>query len=137
MQATMIPLGRFVREQKVSMTAEWIAKRPDALMSDMQGANHYRCILRVGGRQMTLYYSMGSAHTTAPTVEDVLNCLALDAAGSFNAQNFEDWASELGYDTDSRKAENIFKAMERQARKLQVLFGEPAYQQLLFNVERQ
>jgi len=39
---------------------------------------------------------------------EALNCLARDAQA--HHETFENWAYELGYDTDSRKAEDIYKA---------------------------
>lgn len=43
-----------------------------------------------------------------PTIEDVLYCLLADASCVQYGQTFEEFCSELGYDTDSRKAEKIF-----------------------------
>lgn len=43
-----------------------------------------------------------------PTAEDVLRCLILDAREYDNARDFEEWAEELGYDPDSRKAEALY-----------------------------
>lgn len=37
-----------------------------------------------------------------PELSAVLSCLVLDAAAA--SESFEDWCSELGYDSDSRKA---------------------------------
>ena len=42
----------------------------------------------------------------APALHDVLHCLVLDA-GVLDAGSFEEWASEYGYETDSRSAEKI------------------------------
>ena len=42
----------------------------------------------------------------APKLIDVLYCLVSDAS-VLDCATFEDWADELGYDTDSRKAEKI------------------------------
>lgn len=44
-----------------------------------------------------------------PTVVDVLASLCLDA-GALDYAGFEDWASEYGYDTDSRKANSVYRA---------------------------
>lgn len=43
-----------------------------------------------------------------PDAADVVHCLLMDASGT--DETFEDWAGNLGYDPDSRKAEGIFKA---------------------------
>jgi hypothetical protein len=46
---------------------------------------------------MTVYFSQGPAISREPTIEDVLDCLVLDASG---ADSFEDWCAEFGYDTE-------------------------------------
>lgn len=70
-----------------------------------------------------------------PTARDVLECLALDAAGYENARHFEDWADEYGYDTDSRSAEQTYRAVETQSVNLRAQLGQTAYEQLLWNVD--
>jgi hypothetical protein len=52
-------------------------------------------------------YRTGVGHRKAglavdPPMADVVHCLISD--GNACLQDFEDWASDLGYDTDSRKA---------------------------------
>jgi hypothetical protein len=71
-----------------------------------------------------------------PTLGEVLDCLASDAASVDNARSFEDWASDFGYDTDSRKAKRTYKTCEKQAAKLKALLGDEAYEQLLYHTER-
>ncbi len=48
-----------------------------------------------------------------PTLENVLNCLALDTSAL--DEPFEDWAINFGYDTDSIKAKNIYDACIKNA----------------------
>lgn len=54
----------------------------------------------------------------APNLADVLHSLLLDGEAFFNGETFEDWASNFGYDPDSRKAEEIFKACDLIGRQL-------------------
>jgi hypothetical protein len=137
MATTMTTLKSFIAEHKISMSADWADSNPN--MSDMPaGSSHWRCILRCGGRRMTVPFSQGPAISREPTVEDVLDCLASDAAGYENALCFEDWAHEYGYDADSRKAEHTFNAVKRSAEKLrQLLDDSDTYNALLFETERQ
>lgn len=51
-----------------------------------------------------------------PHAADVLYCLLLDSDAS--TQSFESWCSELGYDSDSRKALVTYEACQRNADKL-------------------
>ena len=44
-----------------------------------------------------------------PSIADVLHSLVSDS-DVLNYNSFESWASELGYDLDSRKAEGIYRA---------------------------
>lgn len=132
---TALTLQQFITDNKLTFKADWVDSRPDGLMSK-RGQSHYKCNIRSGGHSMTLYFSMGSAHTKAPELAEVLDCLASDASGYENAQGFEDWASDLGYDTDSRSAEKIWRAVERGAKQLKRVLGDAAYQQLLWETER-
>ena len=45
----------------------------------------------------------------APDGADILWCLLSDAS-ALDCGTFEEWASDLGYDTDSRKAEKTYRA---------------------------
>ncbi len=74
--------------------------------------------------ELTVPFWMGSAHgMTKPTAGDVMNCLCSDAASIENATGFEDWASELGMDTDSRRAEAIYEQCDEQAGELRAFLG--------------
>lgn len=53
-----------------------------------------------------------------PKLSNVLHSLLSDGEAYFNAQTFENWACELGYDPDSRKAEAIYHACDTIGRKL-------------------
>jgi hypothetical protein len=79
---------------------------------------------------------MGRAHTSEPTAADVLNSLASDAQNIEYVDGFEQWADELGYDPDSRKAFATFQTIRKQSLALQRLLGEGAYGELLNDVER-
>lgn len=85
-------------------------------------ANGYRVTLRYRGRQMSLDYWMGSAHTSAPDSASVISSLLLDSSAL--DQSFEDFCSEFGYDTDSRKAEATYRACKSSGEKLRKLLGD-------------
>lgn len=136
-----IPLRRFIREQRVSVTAEWEAERPDHEPGSAdderwyRAASHYRVTIRRGRRRMAVHYSMGPAHTDEPTAEDVLDSLASDAASYEAARSFDEWASDYGYDPDSRRAERMYRAIERQAIALRRVMAD-AYDALLYGTDR-
>jgi hypothetical protein len=133
-----ITLKQFIGRESITIESQMVDRNPNMDSSDRM--DHYKCKLsrRFGNvqRAMTVYFSMGLALCREPTVEDVLDCLASDASTVDNAKSFEDWCSELGYDTDSRKAERTYRACERQREKLMQFLGQAAYDQLVWNTER-
>lgn len=72
----------------------------------------------------------------APTVSEILDCMAADASSVDNCRSFEEWADELGMDQDSRKAEAAYRACVAQANDLRKLLGSADYNVLLQEVER-
>lgn len=63
----------------------------------------------------------------APLLRDVMSCLLLDYS-VLDAGGFEDWADELGYDTDSRKAEAIYRACIEIALKIRAMFADSVHE---------
>jgi|SRR5581483_1818525 len=56
---------------------------------------------------------------TAPTDYDVLTCLT-----KYDPGTFDDFCSEYGYDTDSRKAEKTYFSVQAEFANVQKLFGD-------------
>jgi hypothetical protein len=164
-------LADFITKHGLRFECHRVDSRPDGLMTEVKDGRpyadnmrHFRCRIiagplhratahskndppeKIGPRSFGLYFSQGSAHTSDPTLADVLDCLASDASGyedarytresHLNAPSFDAWASEYGYDTDSRKAEKTFRAIKRQAEQLKRTLGQEAYEELLYNTER-
>lgn len=116
---------QFAKKVGVKLACERAARNP--AMADekwAKSATHYKCMLSRGKTKMSLPYSMGSAHTKPPDIGMVLNSLASDASGYEQARSFEDWASEYGYDTDSRSAKKTYKAVEKETTALKMLLGD-------------
>jgi hypothetical protein len=129
------PMNEVLQGVNIRMKATRTDRNPH--MDDSMDMDHWRCVIRCGSESMSLVFSKGSGHHGAePTLEEVLDCLASDAAGYDNAQSFEDWAGELGYDTDSRKAERTYKAIAKQAESLKRVLSEELYKALLWDTER-
>jgi hypothetical protein len=61
---------------------------------------------------------LAKAQKVVPQLADVMHSLMMDGEAFFDATTFEDWAANLGYDADSRKAETIYKACDDIGRKL-------------------
>jgi hypothetical protein len=76
----------------------------------VEGMDPWTVELEYSGRKMVLPFYMGKGHNGAcPDTHEVLECVILDANGVDESVGFEDWASQYGYDPDSRKAERIYK----------------------------
>lgn len=84
----------------------------------------YTVTLKYKGRQLTVPFYMGAAHTDEPTAAAVLSCLLMDSESVRHGQTFEEWARDLGYDPDSRKAERTFNACVQSSNKLTRLLGD-------------
>jgi len=54
-----------------------------------------------------------------PSAYDILSCLTKNGPGTF-----EDFCSEFGYDTDSKKAEKIYFAVQKEFAGIKKLFGD-------------
>ena len=98
--------------------------------------NHFKVTLKAAGRQMTLYFSQGYGISGEPTHDECLIAWRpIRPAWKINLTGFEDWACDLGYDPDSRKAEKIFKTICKQAERLKKFLGEDLYKILLWDTE--
>jgi len=69
------------------------------------------------------------AQAIKPDSLAVLASLAMDS-DVLEARGFEDWASNFGYDTDSRKAESIYRTCLEIALKLRHALGDSGLQTL-------
>jgi hypothetical protein len=65
----------------------------------------------------------------APKGENALSCLVSDA-DAIDYPTFEEWASEFGYDADSRKAEAIYRKCVETGLALRRIFGESGLNEL-------
>lgn len=106
------------------MTIE-ILKGPNQT-ADEEGWEHFAYELRLhyDGRTMDTPWKQGVGITDAPNAQDVAEAMFSDASTVTNCETFEEWAGDLGYDADSRKAEAIYKAVQDQTEKLRELLGD-------------
>lgn len=159
METDTVKLSDFITANRISMTVQRIDSNPN--MPESREMDHWKCILvrreeynEMTGRRyapfsrvlptagkiaakMTVPFSMGFGHQGAePDRAGVLDCLASDSA-SIEQSSFEDWAADMGYDADSRKAEKTYKACEHAAARLKRFLGDDLYQVLLYGTERE
>jgi hypothetical protein len=113
----------------IKMSCQYADRNPN--MPDAHDMNHYKCTFSRGRSRMTVYFSMGYAHTSEPTINQVFDTLVQDAATVENCGDFAGFCSELGYDEDSRAAERTWKALEHAAKRLRTFLGEDLYTELV------
>jgi hypothetical protein len=135
----------FVAKHGITMTSE--RTYPDkSKMKDKyeREAFHFSCTFRRAGSMLdhVTTFTMGAGHAVknpgtgkmdapTPNAAEVLDCLRSDAQSVDNARDFEDWASDLGYDTDSRKAYAVWEACKEEGRKLRFFLGDDLYRELM------
>ena len=76
--------------------------------------------IRKDGKSMRIHFGQSLAKGSTPPDEyDIIACLTKDDPGSF-----ENFCSDFGYDTDSRRAEKTYKAVKAEWKKMLRVFGE-------------
>lgn len=97
-----------------------------------QDASAYRLQLKYGRKSFSFDFFQGPAIKDQPMdrPSEVLDCLLSEASGG--NQSFEDFCSDFGYDIDSRKAEQIWRACKKTAEGLDALFGDDLLQALMY-----
>lgn len=86
----------------------------------------YNCVLKNASHRFRFTFGQSIANTgTHPTTYDVLACLT-----KYDVGTFENFCSDFGYDTDSRKAYKIYKAVLREWKNIELLFTPEQIEQL-------
>lgn len=102
--------------QNYIVTANYTGSKPAAW--NPSNYNHHTITVRNTdtGRKTSFDFWASIANPELETEYDILNafrCFLEDACSG--SESFEDFCSEYGYDTDSRKAEKVWKACKRAA----------------------
>ena len=87
-------------------------------------ANKYKCKISYQKRSGVFEYTDSVVNTTEgrePEIKDVLYCLVMDYTSA--SETFQDFCDEFGYDNDSIKSLNIFKACQKNSQKMKRIFG--------------
>jgi hypothetical protein len=103
----------------IEVTAEY---EDTTTRSDGWTCHRWSIVLTYQGRTMKSPFFQGMAHTEAPTLQDVLESLFLDA--SVGEMTFEDYCSDFGSNSDSIAARNTWRACKSTARAVRRLLGE-------------
>jgi hypothetical protein len=87
---------------------------------DKENRHIFNCTLTRNGKRYTFNFGQSiAAGNTPPTMYDVLTCLT-----KYDPTTFEFFCSVYGYDTDSIKALNTYKAVKREFNGVNRLFGD-------------
>lgn len=115
----------FIHQNGITLRTQRVASNPG--MPDMPaGSRHFRCVFQKGLLKFALLFSQGSAHPQSPFAHDVLGCLLSDFQSYTSARSFEEWASDLGFDSDSRRAEQTYRTIDDQWLAFQNFVGHEA-----------
>ncbi|OMC55391.1 hypothetical protein A5747_13440 [Mycobacterium sp. IS-836] len=103
---------------------------------------HYSYRVRVhngNGQHFDSPWAQGTAITASPTeqVAEIVDSLLSDVWSYQQARDFEDWALDFGYDTDSRKAEKLYRQIAAMEPGVVALFGDQdEFERVATEVER-
>lgn len=118
------------RIASAGITAEVKPSNAPAPEGFAKGSTSWRVTLHnpVTGRRMTVPFHMGPANTEPPTAAEVLDVLVSEATSYRNADGFEDFATDFGYDLDDyparRRAQRIYNACRRVDERLTPFLGD-------------
>lgn len=150
MATDTVTIDKFIERNGIEVSS--VRTDHNVNMNDSQGMDHWKVTLtrraatgkRYNARKdgnaivarMTLTFSQGSGWNGAePKAKDVLECLGSEAGAFYTEPSFEDWCSDYGYDTDSRRALQTFKACKHQTERLRRFLGADLFEALLYKVE--
>lgn len=118
--------AEFCQKHDITATVKRTPKNPHMQDSEKNMLN-YLVTLHFSDGKMKVYFSTGKGWKSQPVASDVLSCLVFDAQTVKSRQSFEEsfeeWCQELGYDSDSRKAEATYNIIKRQTARLVAFLG--------------
>ena len=87
---------------------------------DKESRYIFNITLKRNRKQYTFNFGQSLASgSEEPTMYDILTCLE-----KYESRDFEDFCSNYGYDTDSIKALKTYKAVDREYKSVNRLFGD-------------
>ncbi len=133
----MQTLEKFLASSEVSLRCREVTLggHEKLVVFEPWARKQYLCELRGTNGDQPIKAVLGSDNGP-PDIVEVLDAVAAEAAVTEEAGGFEQWAVQMGYDPDSRRAERIYRAARRHARLLRGLLGEDDYRGLLWETER-
>lgn len=115
-----LPLSLLLRADGVTLTSEHIATGTDA---DGWKHHEYRVTLAYDGRTYTQTVLHGIADGEAPELVETVGMLVRQSATAYNADGYEDWASDFATDPADWMPEKTYTDNVKMAEDLRTLFG--------------
>lgn len=130
---TDISFEEFAEKHGLQLSWSKTDRNPDLVDQEWQ-ADHYIVTIAGKGLPTSLYFSMGKGHHgEPPTIEGVLETLAMSARSFREADGFKEWAEGLGFNSDSIREKEGYDAGVRTMNDLERTIGEEAMEELLWN----
>lgn len=130
---TEISYEEFAEKHGLQLSWSKTDRNPDIVDQEWQ-ADHYAVTIAGRGLPTSLYFSIGKGnHGEAPTIEGVLETLAMSARSFREADGFKDWAEGLGFNSDSIREKECYEIGVRTMEDLERTIGEDAMEELLWN----
>ena len=124
-----VKLGNEKNNEKIRVTIDHACEKPSPWDNGYGCEKHNRVtVLNCKTRKRCSFDFWGSVvepNQESPSgVLNAISCYALDGNSFKCCRNLEDFCSEFGYDTDSRKAEKAYKGCEKADRDLSRVVGD-------------
>lgn len=130
-------IREYVKDWHVEVLADHGLTRRDD--DDWQHYSYRVRIHNASGQHFDSPWMQGTGITTDPSeqVAEIVDSLISDVWSVQQAADFEDWAADLGYDPDSRKAEKMFEQIWAMTPGVVALFGgQSEFERVATEVER-
>ena len=119
----------FINKHSIKTSFRETSCNPYIMDDDFKG-RHYNSSITYMDQSAVFPFSVGAAIDN-PQTTCLLECLKWDCGSVQNTEDFEDWADQVGFDPDSRKAEKIYNECKKQMGILQRLLGESVFNELM------
>lgn len=116
----MTTLNNLMERDEVRADVSYGSSEPTP--ENFQGCTPWTVTMIRKGRRISVPFYTRPAIAEDPTAHDVLDCVLSDALAG--EQDFEDFASDFGYDEDSRKAYATWEACGKLAARVRRFLGD-------------
>lgn len=109
----------FAKKHGIKLTTTW-ERYGLHFHSDKQSRDIFKCKLTRAGKSYTFSFGQSIVEgNTPPDIYSVLACLT-----KYDPETFEHFCANYGYDTDSRTAEKVYRAVVKEYAAVTRLFGD-------------